>query len=174
MSDEERSESASPDGVTRRRFIYRIIGAIGGFITMLLGLPIVGYLASPLIRRPSREEWIALGPVSEFPVGKPTLRGFEVPVPGESPYKQGAYVLNWGDGRFSIYDLNCTHLGCPYSWNENAELFLCPCHGGAFTKEGQVVGGPPPHGLDRYAYRVQDGMLYLGRMEAGASGEESA
>jgi menaquinol-cytochrome c reductase iron-sulfur subunit len=158
---------ANSDAVSRRSFIYRIIGAIGGFLAMLLGLPIIGYLFSPLIRRPQTPPWIALGPVSRYPVGKPTLEGFEVPVRGEPPYRQGAWVVNWGDGRFAVYDSNCTHLGCPFDWNANAELFLCPCHGGAFTKEGTVVGGPPPHGLDTYAVRVENGTLYIGKSPGG-------
>lgn len=158
---------ANSDALSRRSFIYRIIGAIGAFLTLLLGLPIVGYLFSPLIRRPKSPEWIALGPLSGFPVGTPTLTGFEVPVPGEPPYQQGAWVVNWGEGRISVYDSNCTHLGCPFNWNSNAELFLCPCHGGAFTKEGQVVGGPPPHGLDTYAVRIQNGTLYISSEPTG-------
>lgn len=158
---------ANSDAVSRRSFIYRIIGAIGAFIAMLLGLPVIGYLFSPLIRRPVTPDWIGLGPVGEFPVGKPTLVGFEIPVQGEAPYSQGAWVVNWGDGRFSAYDSNCTHLGCPYNWNANAELFLCPCHGGAFNKEGQVVGGPPPHGLEAYRTRVEKGTLYIGKPPSG-------
>ena len=161
---------ANSDAVSRRKFIYRIIGAIGGFITLLLGLPIIGYLFSPLIRRPVTPAWIALGPVSGFPTGKPTLVGFEVPVKGEPPYKQGAWVVNWGGGRYAAYDSNCTHLGCPYDWNPNAQLFLCPCHGGAFNLEGQVVGGPPPHGLESYAVKVENGTLYIGRSPTGHAG----
>jgi menaquinol-cytochrome c reductase iron-sulfur subunit len=160
---------ANPDAVTRRSFIYRIIGAIGAFIAALLGIPIIGYIFSPLIKRRVEEPWIAVGPVTEFPAGKPTLVGFEIPVPGEPPYKQGAYVLNRGDGSFAVYDLNCTHLGCPYSWNENAELFLCPCHGGAFNKDGAVVSGPPPHALNSYTVRIEGGTLYVGRLNKGGA-----
>lgn len=164
---------ATPETVSRRSFIYRIIGAIAGFITLLVGLPVIGYLFSPLIRRPQTPLWIALGPVTEFPEGTPKLVGFEIPVRGEPPYKQGAWVVNWGNGRFSAYDSNCTHLGCPYNWNANAELFLCPCHGGAFSKDGKVVGGPPPHGLEAYRVKVEGGTLYIGREPDLRAGEEA-
>ncbi|MGE5072077.1 MAG: ubiquinol-cytochrome c reductase iron-sulfur subunit, partial [Anaerolineae bacterium] len=49
------------------------------------------------------------------------------------------------------------HLGCTVSWKEDAQAFLCPCHDAKFSKEGVVLGGPPPRPLDRYAgFRVDD------------------
>ena len=32
--------------------------------------------------------------------------------------------------QFTAFGLNCSHLGCPVNWRPDAQLFLCPCHGG--------------------------------------------
>jgi nitrite reductase/ring-hydroxylating ferredoxin subunit len=42
----------------------------------------------------------------------------------------------------------CTHLGCVVAWQDQAGEFLCPCHGGRFSADGQVLGGPPPKPLE--------------------------
>ena len=39
-------------------------------------------------------------------------------------------------------------------WLASAELFMCPCHGGVYYKDGTVAAGPPPHPLIRYQVRV--------------------
>jgi len=33
---------------------------------------------------------------------------------------------------FTAFAVNCTHLACPVNWQAQAQLFLCPCHGGVF------------------------------------------
>jgi Rieske Fe-S protein len=33
-------------------------------------------------------------------------------------------------------------------------LYVCPCHGGAYDRDGRVVAGPPPQPLQRLAVRV--------------------
>ena len=40
-------------------------------------------------------------------------------------------------------------------WIADAELFMCPCHGGVYYKDGTVAAGPPPEPLKRYAVRVR-------------------
>ena len=53
----------------------------------------------------------------------------------------------------------------PVGWVEGAELFLCPCHGGAFHRDGTVAAGPPPRPLPRLDVRVRGGRVEL-RTEA--------
>jgi menaquinol-cytochrome c reductase iron-sulfur subunit len=33
-------------------------------------------------------------------------------------------------------------------------LFICPCHGGVYYKDGAVASGPPPKALVRYQVRL--------------------
>jgi len=57
--------------------------------------------------------------------------------------------------------LTCTHLGCGVHWEEDAQEFLCPCHGGRFSAVGKVLSGPPPAPLTRYATVVDHGVVYV-------------
>ena len=45
-------------------------------------------------------------------------------------------------------------MGCPVRWLAEAELFMCPCHGGVYYKDGAVAAGPPPKPLVRFEVRV--------------------
>jgi cytochrome b6-f complex iron-sulfur subunit len=62
------------------------------------------------------------------------------------------------DGAKSVHALSatCTHLGCQVRWDEESTKFRCPCHGGVFDKDGNVVEGPPPHALNRVEVKVEE------------------
>ena len=66
-----------------------------------------------------------------------------------------------GDQTFTAFAVNCTHLGCPVRWLQDAQLFMCPCHGGVYYGDGRVAGGPPPRPLFQYPVRVQGGEVQL-------------
>jgi menaquinol-cytochrome c reductase iron-sulfur subunit len=59
------------------------------------------------------------------------------------------------------FTVNCAHLGCPVRWLPDARLFMCPCHGGVYYEDGRVAAGPPPHPLERYPVRVNDGQVEI-------------
>jgi Rieske Fe-S protein len=63
--------------------------------------------------------------------------------------------LVW-DGAESVRALSatCTHLGCRVSFDVEAGRFACPCHGGFYDAQGQVVAGPPPTPLASLDARV--------------------
>ena len=65
----------------------------------------------------------------------------------------------------------CTHLSCPVQIRtliptgepEGAAL-ACPCHGGRFSRTGEVLDGPPPAPLRRLRIELPEddgGMIYL-------------
>ena len=58
-----------------------------------------------------------------------------------------------GDG-YRALSATCTHLGCRVNWDAANKQFKCPCHGGVYARDGAVVSGPPPRGLDRVAVRL--------------------
>jgi Rieske Fe-S protein len=57
-------------------------------------------------------------------------------------------------GEVTALSATCTHLGCRVSWNAGTSHFECPCHKGAYDRDGRVVSGPPPAPLPPVAARV--------------------
>jgi hypothetical protein len=41
--------------------------------------------------------------------------------------------------------------------------FGCPCHGGQYDTEGNRTAGPPVRALDRYAFSIRHGRLFIGK-----------
>jgi len=77
--------------------------------------------------------------------------------PDQVVYHNGRklFIVHDEKGFFSI-SARCPHLGCLVAWNRDHNMFLCPCHGGKFDAEGQIVAGPPPRPLDLFAIRLDD------------------
>jgi cytochrome b6-f complex iron-sulfur subunit len=72
------------------------------------------------------------------------------------PNSDGKYwLVNTDEGTRAIY-MVCTHLGCLYKWNDEANKFQCPCHGSEFTREGHYIKGPAPRSLDQFIVEVVD------------------
>jgi len=103
----------------------------------------------------SKYPGVMLGAASQVAVGKPAT--FTVPSTGDP-----AIVFNEGGGKFISYDTVCPHAGCTVGYYSGNTL-QCPCHGGQFqVSTGNVVSGPPPHGLTKLNVVLEaDGNLYL-------------
>lgn len=75
--------------------------------------------------------------------------------------RAAAWLRREGTQQFLAFSVDCTHLGCPVRWLPDANLFMCPCHGGVFYANGTVASGPPPKPLTQYPVRVQNGMVQI-------------
>ena len=153
-----------------RRGVFITIGAIlNAAATLAIGIPVLRYLFSPKIRerRPGYDSWVPLGPVSSFPIGETRFATFRNPVvtpsDGETA-KVACWVRNIDGRQFQIFAINCAHLGCPVRWFPQSNLFMCPCHGGAYYADGSRASGPPERGLFEYRYKVEGDTLFI---EAG-------
>jgi menaquinol-cytochrome c reductase iron-sulfur subunit len=149
---------ADDTSLTRRRFLNRISLALSGLAAAVVSVPIIAYLLSPLLE-PTPDDWRDLGRVENFRVGETVEVAYDdtAPLPWAG---QTAHTAVWlrrtGDQDFVAFGLNCTHLGCPVNWRSEAELFLCPCHGGVYYADGTVAGGPPPRPLTQLMVRITD------------------
>lgn len=149
--------------VTRRRLLSLGLVGLSGAAAVAVAVPILGDLLSPLIK-PTKDVWRDLGPVSHFKVGTTVMVTYEDPSPlpwAGLAAKTSAWVRRSGENDFTAFAINCTHLGCPVNWFPTAEIFLCPCHGGVFNADGQVVGGPPQKPLFQHQLRIRDGHLQM-------------
>ena len=147
----------------RREFLHTAIGGVGFLIGAALLVPAAGYFLSPAWKK-HIEDWVLLGETKKIPVGKPTKIEFiQRRKDGWMTVeeKRTAWVLTRDGKEFTVFDPRCTHLGCPYRWDEAKEKFLCPCHAAVFDVDGQVISGPPPRPLDRYDVKVEAGKLWM-------------
>lgn len=65
------------------------------------------------------------------------------------------------EGEPVVLSAMCTHEGCMVTWDKEKAEVLCPCHGGRFDGDGQVIEGPPPAPLLNLPVRVDDGKIYV-------------
>ncbi len=153
------SVPGAPRDARRRRFLNRLSLIFAGAGALLVGVP-SGVFLLGLRRSPS--VWRSVGKVEDFAAGTTTKVSFldPSPLPWAGITAQTAAWLRRDAGdRFVAFAVNCTHLGCPIRWLQSADLFMCPCHGGVFYKDGTVAAGPPPRSLTRYPVRVRDGQV---------------
>ncbi len=143
-----------PDGI-RRRFLSRLSVALGAIAAALVAVP-GGLFLLGLRRAP--QVWRPVGRLDAFGVGKTVEVSFLDPSPlpwtGVSA-RTAAWLRRVGERDVVAFSIHCTHLGCPVRWLPDAELFMCPCHGGVFYEDGRVASGPPPRPLVRYPVRVR-------------------
>jgi len=74
--------------------------------------------------------------------------------------RSSVWLTCQGD-KVAAFDPHCTHLGCPYRWDDAKQTFVCPCYSGVFSKTGEVLSGPPPRPLDRYQVKLSDGNIQI-------------
>jgi len=151
------------DCVSRRNFFAKLCIALSGVCAVILGVPLVGFIAAPLFRK-VQQGWVTVGRTGDFEIGKTVNVKFtdSSPLPWAGiTAKSAAWLRRVSETEFIAFSVNCTHLGCPVRWLADAELFMCPCHGGVYYKDGTVAAGPPPLPLVRYPVRVENGEVQL-------------
>ena len=155
--------------ISRREFVTITVGTLGAIITVIIGLPAIGYLLSPALKTQKTDAWVSLGPLENYPVGEPTLFTFtRTRVNGweKTVNSFGVYVWRETETETVTYSNWCTHLSCRVTWQDDENVYVCPCHDGLFDENGLVVAGPPPRPLDRYENKVEDGILSIRLEEA--------
>lgn len=142
----------------RRSFIMYLLMILGSIIGVIVSLPIISSMLEPLFRK-TPKIWRRVGKVDDFKVGETVLVTFRNANP--QPWsgvtdKTSSWLRRNSETEFIAFAINCTHLGCPVRWVADAQLFLCPCHGGVYNKDGSRAAGPPPKDLYRYPVRIRD------------------
>jgi menaquinol-cytochrome c reductase iron-sulfur subunit len=150
--------------LSRRDFLGIATWAIGGLISLGMGIPAIAYIIGPALKRVESQEWMRLGAASKVEIGVPTL--FKTKIERQTGWvtnqtELSIYVLTENGRDFAAMSNICTHLGCRVRWNADQEQFFCPCHNAVFDKDGNVLDGPPPRPLDRYEIDVVDDQLYV-------------
>jgi len=91
-----------------------------------------------------------VGKVEDFPAGSVT------------PFEAGRFFLvRLQNGGFLAMYRRCTHLGCAVPYDHGTGQFVCPCHGSAFTVEGDVLNPPAPRPLDLFVMHIENGEVLV-------------
>ncbi len=150
--------------ISRRGFVGGVVGLVGTVISAVVGLPVIGYVVSPALKKGAEEEWITLGPVSALEPGIPAPFTFsQMKEVGwrRARISQTVYAVTDGSGNVTVFSDACTHLSCKVHWEEGRGAFICPCHDGVFDTEGKVVSGPPPKPLYSFQTQIENDQLMI-------------
>jgi Rieske Fe-S protein len=154
-----------PDGTSlkRRSFLVRAILAIQATLGATIAF-IVG--ATTLAPSFSRREapWLRAAELESLPDDPPmpvTLRVTRSDGYSQVIDRTVIYLVRTGDREVRALQSTCTHLGCRTSYDRKTKRIVCPCHGGMFDIQGNVIGGPPPAPLPTLATRIDDGSVLV-------------
>jgi cytochrome b6-f complex iron-sulfur subunit len=73
-----------------------------------------------------------------------------------------AVLIRKRGGDLAAFSAVCSHLGCIVQWEKDKQDFLCPCHAGHYSSNGDVTAGPPPKPLKKLPFSVADGNITVG------------
>lgn len=149
----------------RRQLLSALVAGMSGLIGIVLAVPIVGYLLTPLLRRGGSSSWVSLGSVADFNGQNPLRADYRyISQLGYTPesVRGFAYVVPaMASEEMIVLSPVCTHMGCKVHWDADRQRFLCPCHGGQYLKDGLNVAGPPPRPLPQLPMRIENGLLMI-------------
>jgi len=159
----DKNQRNNNTSASRRSFLTKLSIFLGGLSAALIGIPVLSFILAPFTGK-HREFWRSVGPVEKFEVGTTTEVSFANAQ--STPWADGfaetaAWLQRRSKDEFVAYSINCSHLGCPVRWVPESELFMCPCHGGVYYKDGKVAAGPPPRGLTKYPVRLKNGNVEI-------------
>ena len=155
----------SADKTLPKRTFLKVALLANGLVGALLAIPVARYILSAAIKPPAEgQTWVSLGTMDKFPIGETRLASFRNAVERPSDGVTAnipCWVRRIDEEKFQVFAINCAHLGCPVRWFPESNLFLCPCHGGAYYANGARASGPPERGLFEYKYRITGGELWI-------------
>jgi Rieske Fe-S protein len=177
--------SAPEERYPRSKFLEISTLGLGGVIGGIVTAPAVGFMIAPAFLKQGQKDH-DIGAIGDFEEGKFVVATYMTdPSQGEVSRRTAFVRYNGqlqGQPSFTIISNHCAHLGCPVQPNgpldedktkhdKDVTLiptisiagFGCPCHGGQYDTEGNRISGPPVRALDRYAFSIRNGRLFIGK-----------
>jgi Rieske Fe-S protein len=154
----EATDTASAtDGtaVSRRESLKTLLGALGMFTAGLASVPLYRYFASPALDAVAgtQQTSVTLPGADALPLGEAMLFALN-----SAP----TLLIHHRDGRWVSFRAVCTHLSCTVRYEGAQDRIVCACHEGVFdARDGTVVEGPPPQGLEQLKVEVRNGEVVV-------------
>jgi Rieske Fe-S protein len=142
-------------------FVNTTVALIGGGLSAILG----AFALKPAAQAERR--WRRAGGLGDMKPNVPVPRVIALSrQDGWYRERTRATVFLVWDGDKNVHALSatCTHLGCQVRWDTETTTFRCPCHGGVFDAQGNVVAGPPPRPLDHVDARIESSDTVMVRL----------
>ncbi len=161
MADVDDAGSAREHDEDRRSFLRS--ASTGAMLTGLAGgygmfANYAGQFLYPSEDKSKAWQFVAV--TSELSVGQ----SFPFTTPSGAKVVVARQTTGDSEDAFIALSSVCPHLGCQVHWEAVKDRFFCPCHNGAFDREGRPTEGPPAAAnqpLTRFPLRVENGLLYL-------------
>lgn len=156
----------SDSTISRRGFFVKLGILFNALAGVILAVPFLRFLLGSVTPESSSRylSWVPVGQATTFPEGETRLATFlnpyVTPTDGKTD-KTACWVRRISGDQFQVFAINCAHLGCPVRWFPQSGLFMCPCHGGVYYRDGSRASGPPERGLFEFRYKVESGVLNI-------------
>lgn len=140
----------------RRAFLKRVINSF--FTLLILIFPFfVLYLLKPKNPKKKQYEYYEI-PMDSIP--RQGIKKINIFIKKLNKAVK-IYLVNDGNSLFALSPV-CTHLGCFVNFDRQKNEFLCPCHGGRYDVNGNVIAGPPKEPLRRLPVKIEGDKLFIG------------
>jgi len=139
----------------RRLFLKKIINflfIVAGFLFILFGL---------IFLKPKRAEKkpYKFFEISSEKIPKEGVRKVDIKLDSEKSIK--IFLVKQNNSIIALSPV-CTHLGCFVNFDRTLNEFICPCHGGRYSIDGEVLSGPPKQALHRLPVKIEDDKIFIG------------
>jgi menaquinol-cytochrome c reductase iron-sulfur subunit len=142
-----------------RREIYRVgTLALGGLMGLMLAVPGLSYLLSPILRKKDDKggDFQTLARLSQLAEGVP--QAFAVIDERQDAWVKyprepigSVWLIRQPSGsnpEVVAFTAECPHLGCAVGLAGDGKSFLCPCHDSNFEFTGEPRNKIPPRPMD--------------------------
>ena len=129
----------------RRHFLDALLAVGFTSTAAAIAYPVARYLVPPASGEPATESAVA-GRALALKPNSAAIFKF-----GSRP----GIVVRTADGEVRAFSAVCTHLDCTVQFKSDTSQLWCACHNGTYDLAGNVVSGPPPRGLEKFAVNTR-------------------
>ena len=145
MADRSPIPVFAPTDFDRRTFLDALLAV--GFVSTAAAIayPVARFLVPPSGGEPETVSVVAARAAALRPNAAAIFKF------GSKP----AIVVRTSDGDLRAFSAVCTHLDCTVQFKADTSQLWCACHNGMYDLGGNVVSGPPPRSLERFAVHLR-------------------